>query len=189
VAATRPIDVRAALEKIAVPSAIADRDGRVSWANEAAVRMFGDLIGEPFATVVAPEHVPIMLRQLERKLHGAPATDYEVDVITKDGQRRRAEISSVRIPDGDRCHAVFGVLVPGAAQPTGAAAGLTPRQLQVLRLLAGGASTRDIADRLQLSTETVRNHVRHVLRALGVHSRLEAVAVAHERGLLQQLSG
>ena len=60
---------------------------------------------------------------------------------------------------------------------------LTPRQEQVLRLLGEGASTDEIAAALHLSRETVRNHVRHVLRALGAHSRLEAVAAAHRLGL------
>jgi DNA-binding NarL/FixJ family response regulator len=56
--------------------------------------------------------------------------------------------------------------------------------MEVLQLLGQGASTDDIAAELHLSRETVRNHVRHIFRALDVHSRLEAVAVAHERGLL-----
>jgi DNA-binding NarL/FixJ family response regulator len=51
----------------------------------------------------------------------------------------------------------------------------------VLRLLEHGRSTRQIAQQLHLSPETVRNHVRAVLRALGVHSRLEAVALARRR--------
>ena len=54
---------------------------------------------------------------------------------------------------------------------------LTPRQAEVLRLLAG-RSTKQIAHELHLSPETVKNHVRHLLRALGVNSRLEAVAAA-----------
>jgi LuxR family maltose regulon positive regulatory protein len=61
---------------------------------------------------------------------------------------------------------------------------LTPRQQEVLQLLGQGASTEDIASMLHVSRETVRNHVRHVLRELGAHSRLEAVARAHELGLL-----
>ena len=44
---------------------------------------------------------------------------------------------------------------------------LTPRQAEVLELLERGRSTKQIAGELQLSTETVRNHVRHVLRAVG----------------------
>jgi len=55
---------------------------------------------------------------------------------------------------------------------------LTPRQAEVLRLLERGRSTQQIADELQLSRETVRNHVRHLLHAMGASSRLEAVAVA-----------
>ena len=46
----------------------------------------------------------------------------------------------------------------------------------MLRLLEQGRSTKQIAQELHLSTETVKNHVRHLLRALGVNSRLEAVA-------------
>jgi DNA-binding NarL/FixJ family response regulator len=49
-----------------------------------------------------------------------------------------------------------------------------------LALLERGRTTRQIADELHLSTETVRNHVRQLLRTLGAHSRLEAVAIAHE---------
>jgi DNA-binding NarL/FixJ family response regulator len=56
---------------------------------------------------------------------------------------------------------------------------LTPRQAEVLELLERGRSTSQIAEELQLSTETVRNHIRLLLRAVGAHSRLEAVAIAH----------
>ena len=48
----------------------------------------------------------------------------------------------------------------------------------MLRLLERGRSTSEIADELHLSRETVRNHVRHLLQAVGARSRLEAVAVA-----------
>jgi two-component system, NarL family, nitrate/nitrite response regulator NarL len=61
---------------------------------------------------------------------------------------------------------------------------LTPRQNEVLQLLGQGASTEDIASMLHLSKETVRNHVRNILRELRAHSRLEAVARAHGLGLL-----
>jgi DNA-binding NarL/FixJ family response regulator len=50
--------------------------------------------------------------------------------------------------------------------------------VQVLRLLEQGRSTKQIAAELHLSTETVRNHVRRFFKALGVNSRLEAVAAA-----------
>ena len=180
----RPIELVDTLEKVKFPSAIVDRSGIVTWENEAARKTFGDLLAKPFTTIVASEDASLVQRQLERKLHGVPVTDYEVDVFTTDGRRQRAEISSVTIPGGDQCHAVFGIARTGPSR-TRSPARLTPRQMQVLRLLGEGASTAEIADMLHLSKETVRNHVRHVLRALGVHSRLEAVALAHQHGLLR----
>jgi len=61
---------------------------------------------------------------------------------------------------------------------------LTPRQRQILRLLSAGASTDEIANELCISKETVRNHVRHILKALSSHSRLAAVAKARMLGLV-----
>lgn len=62
---------------------------------------------------------------------------------------------------------------------------LTPRQVEVLRLLADGLSTVDIAERLFISEVTVRNHIENLLHKLEVHSRLEAVVLAYQRGLLK----
>jgi PAS domain S-box-containing protein len=182
------IDLTATLEQVSVPAAIVDREGTVTWINNAAREVFGNRVGQPFVSVVAPEYVELVQRQLERKLSGQPMTDYEAEVITADGTRRRAEISSVLIPGGDVCNAVFGLAVLGPPRPAAAASvRLTPRQNEVLQLLGQGASTEDIASMLHLSKETVRNHVRNILRELRSHSRLEAVARAHELGLLAQL--
>jgi DNA-binding CsgD family transcriptional regulator len=75
------------------------------------------------------------------------------------------------------------------SQPRGAADGrlrtdVTARQLDVLRLLSEGKSTREIADELRLSQTTVRNHVAGLMAALGVHTRLQAVIAARRAGLL-----
>ncbi len=176
----------AMLEQVRVPAGIVDRAGVVTWENDAARKTVGNLDGRPFASVVAPEDRPLVERQLAQKLAGGPPTDYEVDVVTPDGKRRRAEISSVAIPDGDVCHAIFGVAVVGPPRAGPETAGLTARQYQVLQMLGDGASTADIASMLHLASETVRNHIRHILAALGAHSRLEAVAIAHRRGLLAE---
>lgn len=61
---------------------------------------------------------------------------------------------------------------------------LSPRQVEVLGLLAEGKSVKDICGDLFLSQATVRNHVRSVLQALGAHSQLEALARARKLGLL-----
>jgi len=61
---------------------------------------------------------------------------------------------------------------------------LTPRQAEVLQPLEDGSSTEQIARALHLSTETVRNQIRHILRALNAHSRLEAVAIGRREHLV-----
>jgi DNA-binding NarL/FixJ family response regulator len=63
-------------------------------------------------------------------------------------------------------------------------AGLTPRELEVLRLLVEGRSNRQIAERLFISGKTASVHVTRILTKLGVHSRLEAAARAREFGLV-----
>jgi len=71
----------------------------------------------------------------------------------------------------------------GTGLPQEGRAGLTPRELEVLRLLVAGKSNRQIAQELFISGKTVSVHVTHVLTKLGVHSRLEAAARARELGL------
>lgn len=62
---------------------------------------------------------------------------------------------------------------------------LTPRQREILGLIAVGMRAREIAARLVLSETTVRNHIRAILLQLGVHSQLEAVARARSLALVQ----
>jgi PAS domain S-box-containing protein len=181
--ARQPIDLVTTLERVRVPSAVVDRSGTVTWQNRAAKETVGDLVGRPFVSIVAPEYKAVAQRQLERLLQGVPVADYDLELFTSDARRRRAEISSVTIEGGDPYQAVFGIAVVGPPRPA-SAVHLTKRQNEVLELLGEGASTDQIAATLHLSRETVRNYVRQVLRALGAHSRLEAVALAHQEGLL-----
>jgi DNA-binding NarL/FixJ family response regulator len=74
---------------------------------------------------------------------------------------------------------------PIATEPLTTAPHLTKRQLDVLRLLAAGRSTIEIAAELGLSQTTVRNYVANLLAALGAHTRLQAVIAAREAGLIE----
>ncbi len=69
------------------------------------------------------------------------------------------------------------------------AAHLTARELDVLTLLAEGASSEAIGTRLSISSNTVRTHVQSILTKLGLHSRLEAVAFAIRHGIVDVPSG
>ena len=66
---------------------------------------------------------------------------------------------------------------------------ITPREQDVLALLAQGASSNQVARRLQVSPNTVRTHVQSIFTKLGVHSRLEATAFAIRYGLIAPASG
>jgi DNA-binding NarL/FixJ family response regulator len=62
---------------------------------------------------------------------------------------------------------------------------LTPREREVLELLAGGASGEEISESLHIAPLTVRTHIRNLMSKLGVHSRLEAVSFALRNGLIE----
>ena len=65
---------------------------------------------------------------------------------------------------------------------TATAPALSPRELQVLRLIAQGATNREIAGRLYLSEGTVKNHVSSILTLLGLRDRTQAALLARDRG-------
>jgi DNA-binding NarL/FixJ family response regulator len=62
---------------------------------------------------------------------------------------------------------------------------LTAREVEVLRQVASGNRNRDIAERLFISEETVKVHVKHIMDKLGANDRTEAVSIAIRRGIIQ----
>ena len=61
---------------------------------------------------------------------------------------------------------------------------LTRRELEVLKRLAKGQTTRNIANELNISSTTVKNHIKHILRKFGAHTRLEAIRFAENVGII-----
>jgi DNA-binding CsgD family transcriptional regulator len=72
--------------------------------------------------------------------------------------------------------------LPAAEEPPGLL-GLTVRETQVLRLVAAGCTNRDIAAELFISAKTASVHVSNIMAKLGVHTRVEAAAIAHRAGI------
>jgi PAS domain S-box-containing protein len=173
-------DLHHAVHTIGVPSYAIDATGVIRWINPAAERLVGDVRGRQFTSVVAPHDTRRARELFARKVvGGAPSTDAEGILIAADGGHISVDISAVTLKDGHRIVGVFGqVTSVEEAEDNPVAAELTPRQAEILRLLEGGKSTGQIAAELQLSQETVRNHIRRLFRALDVHTRLEAVARA-----------
>jgi PAS domain S-box-containing protein len=165
---------------------VIDKHGIIRWVNPAGQRVVGDVRGRQYTSVCAPEETRHAREVFAQKVvGGAKVTDVEGVLIDAKGDRIKVELSSVPLYSGGHIVGVFGevVNVETEAEPP-LHPHLTPRQSEVLRLLDRGHSTAQIAQELHLSLETVRNHIRHLMRALGVHTRLEAVAVARHGELV-----
>lgn len=92
----------------------------------------------------------------------------------------RSSVSTTPTSDAAPCSTLMTV----RASPDARARKLTPREVEVLGMLAAGRATPEIAARLYISTVTARNHVQNILDKLEVHSKAEAVAFAFQKRLL-----
>ncbi len=112
---------------------------------------------------------------------GWPVQNLELSARTPVGASRLTLSTIVLRENEDRAilHVIQKAVAPDVPTPEDTAEPpLTPRQREVLVLLARGVRARQIAALLTLSETTVRNHIQAILLALGVHSQLEAVARA-----------
>jgi DNA-binding CsgD family transcriptional regulator len=182
-------DIDEATNRLPLPAHLVDSRGFVRWQSARSIELFGDLSGRPLMEIVAPEAQPSAWIELTKKVLGTVRTsDYETILRLPSGERLRVEMHCAAFEGGGRVVGIFAIVNPdGAGQPEAPPLreDLTPRQLEILRALARGTSTAQIAESLHLSRETVRNHVRGILRAFRVHSRLAAVAEARRRNVIE----
>jgi HD-GYP domain-containing protein (c-di-GMP phosphodiesterase class II) len=97
----------------------------------------------------------------------------------------RAEVRAGRL-DSDAADAVLAAAGHRVARRRDGPAGLTAREVEVLRLVARGLSTREVAGRLVIAPKTARNHVEHIYAKIGVTSRVAASLFAMQHGLLPE---
>jgi len=124
--------------------------------------------------------------QFRRAVEIGEPTDFETVFTDASGHIRGVRAQHLPLRRGD---AIVGVLILAfdvRQPPSGLELHprLTPRQQEILELIASGLSTSEIAKELTLSTETVRNHLRRVFEELHVHTRVEAIVAAQRFGLL-----
>ena len=178
-------DLGRALAEVNVLAYALDREGVIVWQNRASQEFIGDVRGFHFNDFIVAEDRRRAQEAFMSKVNGkAEFTDYVVQVRRPSGGDVLIQVNSVPLRRGDEVVGVFAISAKPPAPTQEAARRLTPRQRDVLGLLAAGATTDQIAEQLHIARETVRNHVRGVLSELGVHSRVEAVAAARTAGLL-----
>jgi PAS domain S-box-containing protein len=109
---------------------------------------------------------------------------YAIHIVRPGDLRKRLEmmvrdfvVSSTGLPP-DQAVAMIG------SRTAAREIDLTAREIEILRLLAKGSTTKSIADQLHISRTTVNNHVQHILCKLDAHTRLEAIRRAEHAGLI-----
>ena len=183
----KDLDFARAMDDLAAPAYVIDRDGRFRWVNRAYLELFGDRRGRPFVDYVAPEHRQRARTNFARKVVGKTTTIFDLTVLDQAGDRVTVRITSAPLRREDEIIGIFGIGIPlpqTRAPSRSVLDDLTPRQQEVLRLLAEGLETPEIAKRLGVAEETARNHIRALLRATGAHSRLEAVLMGMRSGVV-----
>jgi PAS domain S-box-containing protein len=187
-------------------------DGRVAVWNRAAERILGwsakEVLGRPCCEVLAggDGHGNSLCYNgcdvMGQVRLGEPVEHFEMKSRTKGGQAIWLDVSILEAPatNGSRPVAVHLFrditatkklleivqerMVPAAPSNGNGASGLTKREIEILRLMAAGANTKVLAERLHVSPATVRNHAQNIFAKLDVHSRLEAVAWANQHRLV-----
>jgi PAS domain S-box-containing protein len=134
-----------------------------------------------------------------------PVSSYEMRIRTRSGQKKWVSASNLTIETEDGPYLVHLLrdsqgthdtleMARGLIQLTSKGdapapsrkdvPSLTPRQLEVLKLLSEGKNAREIGSDLYLSQATVRNHIRALLQALGAHSQIDVLAKARQMGII-----
>ena len=110
--------------------------------------------------------------------------------VLKDSSAAAIVSSIVAVMSGERVMASAVAnrvleMLTGTATPKEFYDGLTNREIEILKLLAGGMANKQIAFRLKISEKTVRNHVSNMYEKLGIYDRSQAVLYAVKKGLVE----
>jgi DNA-binding NarL/FixJ family response regulator len=176
--------LEATLGALPVPAYTNDIGGFVTWQNEAARAVAGDLRGVHYSKAVPPQELARARETWAAVTLGGETRRRTGNFRAANGDLIHLEVITAPIRSDGHIVGTFGIAIPVDAVPQRPETELSSRQLDVLRLLVQGKGTSEIADALHLAPDTVRNHVRSLLKALGAHTRLEAALIALRHGLV-----
>lgn len=193
--------VRESLETTSDAAFSCDRNGIVSGWNDAATFLLGysrdEVVGRPCCEVLRGADLfgnryclplcPLLVMARRQQAIG----HFEMEVCRRDGSRLPIAVSVIVVSNNDGSGRFQIVHLLGSRDrlklPTPmsqAASSLTHREIEVVRQLAEGRDTREIAVELGVTISTVRKHVQNLMHKLGVKSRLSAVIAAMDQELL-----
>jgi PAS domain S-box-containing protein len=177
---------RLVFERTANPVALLDEQRRIVDLNEPAAELLGGtregLIGRSLRDSVKPSELERSDAEWEEFLRTGEYSGTR-DLVRPDGSEVAVDFAArLGNIDGERI-AIFVAMARGEPETPPIAGGeggmaLTDREREVVTLIAMGLDTGDIAERLHISPETVRTHVRNAMGKLDVHTRAQLVAVA-----------
>lgn len=205
------------LGRLGVPNSIWDKQGELTLTESERIRMHPYLTDRTLASSPALAPLGVIAIQHHERLDGsgyprglkgdalslsgrvlAAADAYHAKIeprphraAVKAGEAAallRAEVRDGRL-DGETVEAVLEAAGHRTRRRPTTLGGLTPRELEVLRLLARGQSTKEIAVTLDISRKTAGNHVEHIYTKLGVSNRALATLFAAKHGLLDAEAG
>ncbi len=182
--------LRAVFERSGNAMLVADDSRRYRDVNDAGCRLLaaprGFILGRRIDDFTPPES-RAQVDELWDAFIAEGIQAGEIELLLPDGGRRSVDYSATANIVPGLHLSILMPLVARASEPAGQlaeTASLTPREAEVMGLVALGANTSEIAERLAIRQETARTHAKNAMQKLGARSRAHAVALALSRGEL-----
>ena len=186
------------LDKLDLAVIVTDAEGVITTFNARAEALLGwssdEVIGRPAREITVPERERVPAKEVLQTLRagrtwqglfplqrrdGSVVTAFMKDSPIMNGGGELIGMVAVAIEVGDPALAqAMRTLVTDGREPARRMRSLSPREREVLAMLARGLTGEQIAERLVLSPETVRTHIRNAREKLGASTRVEAVTMA-----------
>jgi PAS domain S-box-containing protein len=165
-----------------------DLEGKFLFVNEQALQLLGygeegesELVGQHFSKIMAPDQAPAAMNLLQSGREVHPAV---LEALRKDGTPITLEVSGAWVRRRGRRVGALAMAWETGAAAAGAAQELSKLDMTILQLLSSGLSNREIAQRVYLSTHTIKDRIERMMRSFDVHRRTELAAKAARQGLV-----